>query len=36
MMSALNERIAEGVAKASGVRFGRKKKLTATELDNLR
>ena len=36
--SLINERIAEGVAKAkaAGVKFGRKEKLTAAELENLR
>lgn len=36
--SLINERIAEGVAKAkaAGVKFGRKEKLTAAELDSLR
>ena len=36
--SLINERIAEGVAKAkaAGVKFGRKNKLTAAELDALR
>ena len=36
--SLVNERIAEGVAKAkaAGVKFGRKNKLTAAELDALR
>lgn len=36
--SLINERIAEGVAKAkrNGVKFGRKRKLTAAELEELR